>query len=121
MTRAWERWEDYAAGMFSDGNDPDTIAEAAALLSDPDAFADAASEMLRSWPEAAYHNLRLIPTGQLAWIGHATCCYALGAKRAETCTAWGFLSTSQQFVANEVAKSCRSTWEARLAETLFAD
>jgi len=107
----WRNWEDYMAGMFEAGANPAHVTAAAALLRDPDQFLEAATEMVREWPHAAFHNLRNMWTGRNAWVGQATCCYSLDATGVETRLAWGTLSNEEQRQANRVAVMVREAWE----------
>lgn len=123
MTRPWDDWEDYAAGMYQSHLVAGRVQESVRLLSDPDRFEKAAWEMVRAWPHAADHNLYLLETGRRAWIGQATCCHHHGATAEETRAAWGRLSNETQNRANAVATAIvdeylrGGRWNS--AETLF--
>jgi hypothetical protein len=123
-TRPWDKWEDYAAGMyqhrlrFSLG----PVMASVKLLATPDEFAETAREMIRAWPYAAAHNLNL-PSGRRAWIGQASCCYHHDATAEETRSAWGRLPNETQRRANEVASAVIDEYLSGGqygAETLFA-
>lgn len=108
----FDHWEDYRAGMYRTGNVAEIRVELArGLLADPDAFGEAAREMIREWPNAARHNLYSMWTGRNAWVGQATCCYSLGASSEETRIAWGRLSNDAHSRANAVARCVRDAWE----------
>jgi hypothetical protein len=109
--KPFDHWEDYGAGMYAQRLDPDHIESAAGLLRDPEAFAEAASEMLREWPVAALQNIHHMWSGRNAWVGQATCCYSVGATSAETRAAWGLLTNNEQRAANSVAQSVRADWK----------
>jgi hypothetical protein len=109
--KPFDRWEDYAAGMYNQRLDPEHIEGSAGLLRDPEAFAAAAAEMLREWPVAAVQNIHHMWSGRNAWVGQATCCYSLGSTSAETRTAWGSLTNAEQRAANSVAHSIRADWK----------
>lgn len=116
----WDEWEDYQSGMYEPAARPEIVQAAAALLADETAFYEAAREMLREWPVSARQNQQHMWSGRNAWLGQASCCYSVGATGAETRTAWGTLSNSQQSAANAVAIAVRKTWEKGLqdAQTL---
>lgn len=107
----WDQWEDYQAGLYRPGTNPDLAEAAAAVLRDPDQFGEAAREMLREWPNAAEQNLSRMDTSRNAWLGQATCCYVTGASAADTKAAWGTLTSFQQITANRVADHVRAMWE----------
>lgn len=107
----WDEWEDFTAGLYSEGIHHDQIPTAADLLRDPDQFREAAIEMLRHWPESARHNLAAMWSGRNAWLGQATCCYVHGINSATTRQAWGTLTNEEQRQANAVATACRIRWE----------
>lgn len=116
----WDEWEDYAAGMYEPTVRDETVQLSAQLLSNPDAFMEAAREMLREWPNAARHNQQHMWSGRNAWLGQATCCYSHGATGAETREAWGTMTNTAQNAANDVAMTVRKSWEKGLqdAQTL---
>jgi hypothetical protein len=117
---SWCDWEDFAAGMYATGCDAGQVTASALLLGDPDAFHEAAREMVREWPASAHHNLHNMWTGRNAWVGQATCCYSLGSPAQATRDAWGTLTLDQQRAANAVAVAVRIEWEARdVGQTLF--
>lgn len=107
----WDHWEDYRHGLYSPFMHPDRQAASAGLLRDPDHFREVACEMLRAWPNSAYHNLSNMWSGRNAWLGQASCCYSHGATAADTRAAWGTLTQIEQRLANEVARCVRAEWE----------
>jgi hypothetical protein len=107
----WIEWEDWQAGLYSAGTDPDRVADSARLLRDPGAFKEAAREMFREWPTAPRQTLKHMWSGRNAWVGQAACCYAHGATAADTRAAWGTLNNTDQVVANAVARQVRIEWE----------
>ena len=118
----WSDWEDYNAGLYATTFSPTGEAASLALLCSPEAFREAAREMVREWPNAARHNLAHMWSGRNAWVGQATCCYAHQATAVETRQAWGRMSNEQQRAANLVARDVRAEWEKGQADaqTLFA-
>lgn len=123
MTRPWDSWEDYAAGLYQHRLAPGRVQDSVRLLSDAAGFEEAAWEMVCAWPNAADHNLYLLTTGRQAWIGQATCCYHHGATAEETRAAWGQLSNETQDRANKVASAIADEYLSggrwNNAETLF--
>lgn len=117
----WNRWEDWLAGMYGTESTVANVRAARGLLCDPDAFMEAAREMVREWPTAAVHNLTHLWTGRNAWVGQATCCYSLNITGTATREAWGSMTLDQQRAANEVATQVRIEWERRDVQTLFAN
>jgi hypothetical protein len=107
----WDRWEDYRNGLYVPAIHSDRVDQSAALLRDPDQFFEVAREMLREWPNSAYHNLVNMWSGRNAWIGQASCCYAHQATAADTRQAWGQLSNDEHRAANRVAMFVRELWE----------
>jgi hypothetical protein len=103
----WIKWEDFQAGMYRREFETVHVADAAALLSNPDEFAEVANEMVRAWPIAAHHNLKNMWTGRNAWIGQASALYAYDAPAIATRLAWGTLSLDQQRAANAIAEAVR--------------
>lgn len=115
----WTEWEDWKAGLYADEVTATQVDHSRALLADPEQFGEVAREMVRSWPVAAFHNLRHMWSGRNAWIGQASCLYAHGAPAAATRQAWGLLSNEDQIAANAVAVAVRTAWEREgYAQTL---
>jgi hypothetical protein len=117
----WAKWEDYGAGLYNSVLRADKVQQSLQLLADPDAFYEAAREMIREWRRAARHNLGHLVASRRSWIGQATCCYVHGASAAETRAAWGELSLDQQRRANASADALIEQYERGWlnAETLF--
>jgi|ERR1035441_1312447 hypothetical protein len=106
MLNPWDNWNDYLAGLYE--NRPveiEKVSQSVQLLSNPDEFFEVALEMVREWDKAATQNLVNLATGQQAWIGQASCCYAHGATSEETRLAWGQLSNTIQDKANSIANA----------------
>lgn len=117
----WTDWEDFAAGLYSATYRAGHVTASASLLANPDAFYETAREMIREWPNAAHHNLRNLWTGRNAWVGQASCLYAVGSPATATREAWGTLTLLQQAAANAAAKAVRIEWEVPdVRQTLFA-
>lgn len=99
------------SGMWHDPQDSAREAEhAAAILSDPDLFAEAARIMLAEWPNAAQQNLTNLRRSGRSWIGQATCCWLAGLSETATRTAWWLLSPGERTVANRVADEVVAEW-----------
>ena len=107
----FDSWEDFGAGMYAPRLDPETVAMAQGLLTDCEAFREAATEMVRDWPTSATQNLRHMWSGRNAWLGQATCCYSVGATAGETRAAWGLMDNGAHRAANDVARAVRLAWE----------
>lgn len=107
----WDHWEDYRAGLYGTDLNLTLLERSRALLRDPDAFLEAATEMVRAWPNATHHNLSNMWSGRKAWLGQATCCYVHGATSRTTRMAWGDLTNEEQRRANGVAELVREAWE----------
>lgn len=117
----WHNWEDFHAGLYSTAAyTAEDVERSVALLSDADAFGEAAYEMVNAWPNAALHNLHHMWSGRNAWIGQASCLYVHGSPALATREAWGTLSNDQQRTANRVATMVRERWERNKDDqTLF--
>lgn len=103
-------WEDFKAGMWMP---PTTGAEgqAAAILSDPKVFGEAARVMVQEWPIAAEQNLTNPTVNRQAWIGQATCCHLAGVPESATRAAWWTLTDEERTIANGVADQVIREWE----------
>lgn len=109
----WE-WEDYQYGMYDSVPDDEMITLiglARDLLSDPTEFDKEASDMVFNWPISATHNLTNKSINRRAWIGQATCCFALNVPEILTKLAWTELTTEQRNEANNIAQKIIEDYE----------
>jgi len=121
VSRPWEQWEDYKAGLYQPHYTFGDIENSRQLLSEPDRFSDAATEMVGEWPNAAIQNLSNMWSGRNAWVGQATCLYVHGSPAAATRDAWSSMTEQAHINANRAAVQVRTVWERRRdgGETLF--
>lgn len=117
----YETWEDWLHGMYRPRLDPGRVAAAGAVLADSARFRQVASEIPRLWRFAAEHNLTDTSQNRQAWLGHASCCYAVEATRRETCAAWNrILTDPQRAAANRVADSVIRRFVTRQLRFVYA-
>lgn len=98
--------EEYHAGMWRivrGSARKDFVANAAALMQQPDAFKDAMLQALETWPKSCDANLTAESVNRIAWLGHAGCCIATGSPEEATRVAWHTLAQDEQDEANRVA------------------
>lgn len=108
-------WEDHAHGMFqiTKGDNNNIIKDAAALLNDPDKLLEAMRHVAFKWKHSAEMNLSNRNRNRQAWLGQASCCYAVEAPEELTKRAWGTLTTKERDTANGVADKVIVEWEER--------
>ena len=100
----YRTWEDWLNGMYHPRVDATRVTAAGMVLADAARFHEIADMIPKVWRFAAEHNLTDAGHNRQAWLGHASCCYAVGATRRETCEAWNRLLTDpQRIAANRVA------------------
>lgn len=107
----YRAWEDWAYGMWNDPQNPGLeAAHAAAVLADPELFAEAARIMLAEWPNAAQQNLTNLRRSGRSWVGQATCCWLADLSESATRSAWWLLSPEERVTANQVADQVVAEW-----------
>jgi hypothetical protein len=90
--------------MYAHRHDWERVEAAGSLLADTALFREVAADIPRVWRYATEHNLTDASQNRQAWVGHASCCYAVGATRRETCEAWNrILTDPHRIAANRVA------------------
>ena len=112
----YKKWEDYQHGLYTkttgkdEKHDEVLTKQCASLLSDQNWFFRIAREMIHNWPNSADVNLTNPSRNKQAWIGQASCCYALGAPEFITKFAWNQLSPLQRIEANKTADVIIKMW-----------
>lgn len=121
------KWEDYKNGLYNNIEDAFTEQEteflanlAKELLCDSEAFNFVASKVISEWKFAAEENLTNDSRNRQAWIGQASCCYALFVPEFITKYGWHLMTPEQQTEANRVADSVIAKWESRQGEKFYA-
>jgi hypothetical protein len=120
------KWEDHKAGLYN-MLDPYTEQQteklsndAKELLSNPELFRNVALTVIRDWPRSAEVNLSNPSRNRQAWIGQASCCYALKIPEYITKFGWRLMTLEQQAEANKVADEIINIWEVRHGENCYA-
>lgn len=113
--RHYREWEDWVAGLYRipDSSEQADAVLAASLLADQEGFHRAATDMVTAWPVAALVNLSHVARNRQAWIGQATCCWALGVPETITKLGWHLLTPEVQVEANTTADRAIADWERR--------
>jgi hypothetical protein len=68
-------------------------------------------KVVNLWPVSCEQNLTKLDTNRKAWIGHAAVAMAIQCPEDIVRQAWGFLSESQQNLANQKAQEAIELWE----------
>jgi hypothetical protein len=109
------RWEDYKAGLYeltypSDEEEYGAVM-AKTILCNSEWFKLVASKMVEEWFNAAEFNLSNYSQNRQAWVGQASCCFALGVPDYVTKLGWHMMTEKQQEQANKIADSVIEEWE----------
>jgi hypothetical protein len=121
----WD-WEDYKAGLYVivntyDEEQTEQLAkDAANLLSNSELFRNVALSVITQWCKSAEVNLSNPSRNRQAWIGQASCCYALKIPEFITKFGWRLMTIEQQNEANRVADEVIRVWEVRHGENCYA-
>jgi hypothetical protein len=112
-------WEDRKNGMYKyislDGMDSE-INSCIRLLVDKNVFYETMVEMCNEWNIAAETNLTFRGNNRRAWLGRASCCYALKVPENIVQKAWKSMSKKQRLDANKTADKFLLEWEKEYAE-----
>jgi len=114
MTRFYthyKNWEDWKAGMYASRIDKAKAERCSGLLSDQSEFLDVAMRMILTWTVASAVNLSNVSRNRQAWIGQASCCFALGANENTTIAGWRMMNEETQKQANETADAVINYYE----------
>ena len=117
----YETWEDWKHGMYRPRLDLARVDDAGSVLADPGQFRQVATTLPQVWRFSAEHNLTDAGQNRQAWLGHASCCLAVGATRRETCLAWNqVLTDTQRIAANRIADSVIHRFVTRQMKFTYA-
>ena len=106
----YEEWEDYAAGMYENRYNKNTMSEAVRVLEQPLLFRRILRDVAEDWPIATKHHLSDFCKNHQPWCGRMACAYEVGASIREVNEAWKFLSCQQREAANQVADEFTYRW-----------
>jgi hypothetical protein len=109
------KWEDFLNGMYdypTPSQHRKFVNASIGLLSDPGQFRKVAIKMVVSWPVSASVNITNLNANRRAWIGQASCCFAVGSPEICTREAWKLLSEQCRIDANKEADFVIREYEA---------
>ena len=121
----WD-WEDYKAGLYvlidtyTEEQTEKLANDAKELLSNSELFKDVGLSVISDWIKSADVNLSNPSRNRQAWIGQASCCYALKIPEWITKLGWRLMSPEQQAEANRVADEVIRIWEIKHGENCYA-
>lgn len=107
---AYTEWEDYAAGMYENRFNKNTMSEAVRILENPKHFARILRDVAEDWPTATAQHLSDACKNHQPWCGRLASAYEVGASIREVNEAWKFLSCQQREEANRVADEFTYRW-----------
>ena len=121
------KWEDYKAGLYNNIEEIYTEKEleflsnmVKELLCDPEVFYFIALKVIHEWKYSSEENLTNDSRNKQAWIGQASCCYALFVPEFITKMGWHLMTPQQQVEANCVADKVILEWEKRFGGRIYA-
>jgi hypothetical protein len=115
MKMPYEDWECFKAGMYRTEceNWQDVQGQCVELLSS-DELIETMLHITVAWPVSTKHYFTKSAGTWVPWLGHASCCFELGAPNWVTKKAWHDLSRDQQAQANMAAASAHENYMDRL-------
>lgn len=109
----YEKWECFKAGFYAttkDGMTKEQCQEAYRdFLGNIPKFKKALKGVITEWKHSCEHYLTNTAMNRIAWLGQASCCYALGIP-AEFRSGFSLLSEEQQKKADETALEYLNKW-----------
>ena len=102
----YENWEDYKNSMYSiekKDNEQQLVNNAIIMLSDNNMFYETCKEVLLIWTISSRVNLTNMQCNRKAWLGQAACNFKFNVPEILTRVAWGKLSYTKQYKADEIA------------------
>lgn len=111
----WEKWECAKAGFYSEFKDivvtkSEAKQQYKEFLSDLTRFEKALIAVTTAWKYSCEHFLTGSGINKIAWLGQASCAYALGLP-AEARGGFKLLSEDEQKAANALALKYLKRWE----------
>lgn len=86
------------------------IADASALMANPQAFIAAMRLALQQWPNSVANALTNPALNHRAWLGYAGCYMGTGSPEETTRLGWHELDDAEQYAANAAADSVIAEW-----------
>jgi hypothetical protein len=109
----YDKWECYKAGFYAthlDGVSKERGEEMySKFLKDDDAFRAALECVISQWTHSCEHYLTNPAMNRLAWLGQASCCFAMGLP-SHYRSGWGMLTEDEQNKANATALEYLNKW-----------
>lgn len=106
---SWEKWECYRAGFYGPASKEGKEIYRD-FLSKPLLFSLAIEKVFKEWTHSSEHFLTNQNINRIAWIGQAALCVSTGISSFNR-GGFSLLSTEQQALANEIARSYLNRWE----------
>lgn len=112
---SWDKWECCKYGFYSSFDDLDITKEEAQekyreFLSDLSRFEQALIGVINEWNFSCEHFLTNTSINRIAWLGQASCAYAMGIP-AEARGGFKLLTEQQQKEADSLALKYLKIWE----------
>ncbi|RKZ99679.1 MAG: hypothetical protein DRQ42_07245 [Gammaproteobacteria bacterium] len=111
----WE-WEEIHFNMWGGSSDK-AIADLVTFMSDTERFSKYMGRVCNEWTKSCEHNLTNFEQNRVAWLGQAACALWFKCPESIVRSAWSFLSSEDQQLANNEAEKHIQNWEKENAET----
>lgn len=107
-------WEDFQHGMYDEVKEgrPERVKKAVGLLSNPALLFQYMTRVANEWKFATEQTFTSPNINHQAFLGQAACNLYDGIKEDETREAWGLLTNSQRYMANQIADAVYDNWVA---------
>jgi len=113
-------WEEVKFNMWGNVSDKETwLKKAIDFTGDHVLYGSWMLKVIETMPYSCQHNLTKLDTNRKAWIGHAAVALAIQCPEDIVRQAWGYLSETQQNLANKEAQNAIDYWELHHAEKVF--
>jgi hypothetical protein len=107
-------WEETKFNMWGSVEDREFyLQKVKDLTSNHKLFGEYMMKVVKEWKYSCEHNLSCIGQNRRAWIGQASCAYALKCPEDIVREVWWYLSTEQRDLANQEADKAIKYWEQK--------
>lgn len=113
-------WEELESNMWGEvQNRKEFLERAIKFTGDHELYGAWMIKVADEWKFSCQHNLTKKNTNRKAWIGHAAVAMAIQCPEDIVRCAWGFLTETQQTLANMKAEEAINYWEAKQCQRLL--
>lgn len=107
-------WEDYKSGFYdniSGAKKEIILQQVVSFFNNSKLVKEYMTKVIEQWVYSCEHNLSNLSMNRIAYLGQSAACIYCAAPSMLTMTAWSFVETKNQKIANEIALEIINKWE----------